>query len=198
MKIQLLTGTLLLLSSFTAYAQEAEDSQLYKKILWLDSQIFDRGFNQCQLPIFEKYMASDLEFIHDIGGTQNKQQFMTAVQKNICSNPDGKPIRTLTRGSTHVFPLKDNGVLYGAIQQGQHTFHTKGADLSKTGYTNAKFTHVWLLRNGLWQLKNSLSYDHQKMPSRLPIKTNHKSHGTKPINLFAITIASFTFSLQFR
>lgn len=193
MKIQILAGTLLLLSSFASKAQVAENSQLHQKILMLDRQIFELGFNQCQLPIFDKYIATDLEFLHDKSGTQNKQQFMAAVQKNICSNPDGKPIRTLTRGSTQVFPLKNNGVLYGAIQQGQHRFHMKGADLSKTGYTNAKFTHVWLLRNGFWQLKNSLSYDHQHVFNSPPKKPRH----TKSINLFKVTIASFTFSLQF-
>ena len=198
MKIQLLAGTLLLLSSFTSQAQEAENSVLYQKIIWLDSQVFELGFNQCQLPIFDKYIATDLEFLHDKSGTQNKQQFMTAVQNNICSNPDGKPIRTLTNGSTQVFPLKNNGVLYGAIQQGQHRFHTKGADVSKTGYTNAKFTHVWLLRNGLWQLKNSLSYDHQNVFNKKSSKNTNKSSNSLPINLFKITIASFTFSLQFR
>ena len=148
--------------------------------------------------MFDKYIADDLEFFHDIGGTQNKQQFMTAVKKNICSNPDGKPIRTLTRGSTHVFPLKNNGVLYGAIQQGQHTFHTTGADLSKTGYTNAKFTHIWLLRNGLWLLKNSLSYDHQHVFNKPTNKITSKSRHSKAINLFKITIGVFTFSMQFR
>jgi hypothetical protein len=199
MKIQLLTSLFLMLTMTSPiHAQEAENSELYQKIMWLDNQLFEQGFNQCKLPVFEKYIAEDLEFFHDIGGTQNKKQFMVAVQKNICSNPDGKPIRTLTAGSTQVFALKNNGVLYGAIQQGQHTFHIKGADLSKAGYTNAKFTNIWLLRNGMWQLKSALSFDHQQAFKNTKSKPINQKVGRVLLKLFEVKLSSFIFSLYFK
>jgi hypothetical protein len=179
----------------TANAQVSENSKLFKDIMDLDSQIFEQGFNQCKPGVFEKYTASDLEFFHDTGGTQNRSEFLQAVKKNICSNPNGKPIRTLVAGSTQVFPLENNGVLYGAVQMGIHRFDTKGADVAKVGYTLAKFTHVWLIRDGQWLLKSSISYDHQHKDGKLASTATVKKALLQPLKLFELTIASITLRL---
>ena len=128
-----LAFALFLCGSQTAYAQVAENEKLFKDVMELDSHLFDEAFNQCKLNVLDKYISPDLEFFHDKGGTQNRAQFFEAIKKNICSNPDGKPIRTLVPGSSQVFPLENNGVLYGAVQMGVHRFDTKGADVAVDG-----------------------------------------------------------------
>lgn len=190
-----LAFALLICGLQTAHAQVSENSSLFKDVMNLDSQIFEQGFNQCKPGIFEKFTANDLEFFHDIGGTQNRSEFLQAVKKNICSNPNGKPIRTLVPGSTQVFPLENNGVLYGAVQMGVHRFDTKGADVAVEGYTLAKFTHVWLIRNGQWQLKSAISYDHQHKDGKIASAVSVKNALLKPLKLFELTIASLTLGL---
>ena len=108
------------------------------------------------------FISDDLEFYHDQGGlTTNKEDFLNAVKNNICSKPEMKPIRKIVQGSLEVFPLYENGKLYGAIQKGVHDFYIRepSKELYKT--SSAKFTHVWILNNNEWILKRVLSYDHK-------------------------------------
>lgn len=179
--------------STSAKAQVAENSALFNTVMELDRQLFDEGFNQCQLDRFEKLAAPDLEFFHDKGGRQNRAQFLKASRENICGNPNSRPLRTLLPGSTQVFALENNGVLYGAIQQGMHRFHTQGQDPAKSGYTDAKFSHVWILNKGVWQLNTALSFDHQFVkPGKAVAKAAPKLQ-----TLFGLTLASYRLSLDY-
>ena len=96
-------------------------------------------------------------------------------------------------GSTQIFALENNGVLYGAIQQGVHRFHTQGQDPAKTGYTDAKFSHVWIVNKGVWQLKTALSFDHQAVkPGQAAAKPAPKAQ-----TLFGLTLASYRLQLDY-
>ena len=190
---------LLMLLAWTlpAKAQVAENSTLFKTVMALDSKLFDEGFNQCKLARFEKLAAPDLEFFHDKGGRQNRAEFLQASRTNICGKPKNRPVRTLLPGSTQVFVLENNGVLYGAIQQGVHRFHTQGQDPSKHGYTDAKFSHVWILSNGQWQLKTALSFDHQQIApgAAKPLAIKAKKE-PKPYTIFNFSIAPYSLRLE--
>lgn len=143
-------------------AQVGAESDLYKELKSRDSLLFDLGFNQCKIDEFEHFISQDLEFYHDQGGlTTNKEDFLNAVKNNICSNPDKKPIRELIKGSLEVYPLYENGKLYGAIQKGIHDFYIKEPNKELYKTSSAKFTHVWILENNDWILKRVLSYDHK-------------------------------------
>ncbi len=144
-----------------ATAQVEESSELYHTLAQKDSLIFDEGFNRCNYGALEEVIANDLEFYHDTGGIQDREAFFKATRENICSSPDRKPIRELVPGSLTVFPLRKKGELYGAIQKGEHRFYIKepGKEMYLTSI--AKFTHLWLLREGKWKLTRVLSYDHR-------------------------------------
>lgn len=180
--------------STSAKAQVAENSALFRTIMALDNQLFEEGFNQCLLARFEALISSDLAFYHDKGGAQDRKEFLDGFRKNICANPEGKPLRTLVPGSTRIFPMSDNGVLYGAVQTGEHTFQMKGKSSAAEGYTVAKFTHLWLLKNGRWQLQNALSYDHQSVKPGQPAA----KAAPKPQTLFGLTLASYRLSLDYQ
>lgn len=59
-----------------------------------------------------------------------------------------------------IYPLRDNGKLYGAIISGEHYFYrvTEGQPDRLTG--KARFTHILLLKDGVWQVARVLSFDH--------------------------------------
>ena len=187
-------ATLFLFSlSTAAKAQVAENRPLFKTVMELDRQLFDEGFNQCKLARFETLAAPDLEFFHDKGGRQNLAEFLKASRQNICGNPNSRPGRTLLPGSTQIFALENNGVLYGAIQQGVHRFHTQGQNPAKYGYTDAKFSHVWIVNKGVWQLKTALSFDHQSVkPGQTAAKPAPKAQ-----TLFGLTLASYRLQLDY-
>ena len=86
---------------------------------------------------------------------------IAAVKNNICGNPDQKPIRKADPLSLEVFPLFQNGRLYGMIQTGIHDFYIREKGKPDRHTSRAKFTHVWFLDNGRWLLREVLSYDHK-------------------------------------
>lgn len=142
-----------------------KNSELFINLKQRDSVFFERGFNLCDIDFLLENIAQDLKFFHDQSGIQNKHQFIENTKKYICSNPEKKPIRKPEKGSFKVFPLYNNGELYGAIQNGMHHFYIREKG-KKDVWTNiAKFTHVWILEGGIWKLSQVLSYDHQIPPA---------------------------------
>ncbi|UII20720.1 nuclear transport factor 2 family protein [Fulvivirga ligni] len=133
-------------------AQEANTSELYLQLKSMDSLLFNVGFNQCDISQFENLTSEDFEFYHDRGGvTRLKDDFVESIKNGVCGGGKSTVQRELVENSLQVYPLTQNGVLYGAIQMGVHRFHD----------TTAKFTHVWLLEDGEWKISRALSYDHQ-------------------------------------
>lgn len=163
---------LLVLSSQQAAAQllpraahAPSDPALFETLRRADSQVFDEGFNQCNFLALEQAMHPDLQFLHDENGIQNRDAFFKAFRDSICSNPERKPIRKLVEGSLVVYPLKNEGELYGAVQMGVHEFFVVEPGKEPRFTVNGRFVHTWLRDNDQWKLYRVVSYDHQQ-PAR--------------------------------
>ena len=147
-----------LLFFFPSFAQADKNSELYKTILVKDSFLFDVGFNHCDIKQFENLLSDNLQFYHDKDGISDKTKFIKDLKIGICSIKANRQVqRFLIPESTEIFPLYKNGVLYGAVQNGEHSFSEKRE--SQAGI--AKFTNVWQLENRDWKLISSFSFDHQ-------------------------------------
>jgi len=147
--------------SITVSAQTEKSSALYQIIKQQDSLLFNLGFNNCDLSQFENLLSEKFEFYHDQSGiTNSKSAFINSIKNGLCKSND-KPKRVLMENSLEIYPLKNNGILYGAIQTGTHHFYAIEKD--KTAYLTsiAKFNHLWILEHGNWKLSKGLSYDHQ-------------------------------------
>lgn len=141
-------------------SQVKPDSELFSILKKNDSILFHSAFNNCKYSDLEKIIASDLEFYHDQGGiTNGKQLFIQTLKKNICSNEKSKPIRKLLGNSLQVYPMYENGELYGAIQKGKHNFYLDNEGKILPTVT-ADFTHLWIKKNKKWMLTRVLSYNH--------------------------------------
>ncbi|HMB99411.1 MAG TPA: nuclear transport factor 2 family protein [Flavobacteriaceae bacterium] len=151
---------------FTGYSQVEENSMLFKELKAKDSILFEISFNKCQLEALDNLLGEDLEFYHDQGGINNsKNEFISTMKNGICSETNNlKSRRELIDGSLKVFPLYDNGDLYGAFQTGEHRFFESHKGEPEKAGSIAKFSHLWLKENNEWKLKRVISYDH-KMPS---------------------------------
>ncbi len=160
---------------FMGIAQVAEDSQLFTTLQKLDQSLFEDGFNNCNMDMFESYLSSNLEFYHDKGGiTDSKEVFIKSFGENMCDQ-NKKPIRKLVAGSLSVFPLNDNGILYGAIQKGIHEFFIQEPGKKLYKVEVSRFTHVWLKEGEDWKLSRALSYDHkQPKPEAQEITVSEK------------------------
>jgi hypothetical protein len=143
-------------------AQVATDSDLFKTLAEKDSLLFNALFNTCDTVILKELLADDLEFYHDQAGTTfGGQTFLREGVINGLCKLSYKARREVDKASLQVFPLKKNGVLYGAIQSGKHRFYAKEKDKAEYFTSVALFTHVWILENGAWKLERVLSFNHQ-------------------------------------
>jgi len=159
MKTLLLLIFFSLVNSIKILAQEK--NILFQELKHQDSVFFERGFNRCDLDYLKNQVAGDLRFYHDQGGFQDKTKFLENIANNICGSPAQKPIRKVAPESLEVFPLYASGKIYGAIQTGVHHFYIREKEKKDRWTSTAKFTHLWILENGSWQLTEVLSYDHQ-------------------------------------
>ncbi|GAA0858970.1 nuclear transport factor 2 family protein [Aliiglaciecola litoralis] len=140
-------------------AQVSESEVLFKVLELKDQALFKQGFNQCDLSITASLISDDLEFYHDQGGVdKGKAAFLNTLKNGLCQTGQNKIARHLVSGSLKVFPMYDQGELYGAIQIGEHNFAPSGEPVVVE--LPARFTHLWLLQDGEWRLARVLSYDH--------------------------------------
>lgn len=159
---RLFTLLLLCLSNGALFAQ-GNNEELPAAILHKDS-LFWRGYNTCDTSLFAEFFADDVEFYHDNGGvTMGLAALLESFRKNLCSG-NFRLRREVVDGSAKVFPLRKDGVIYGAILSGDHLFYLTEKDQPERLEGRAKFTHLWLLRNGEWKMTRVLSYDHGPAP----------------------------------
>lgn len=157
-KKSIITLLLLIVCWTNSMSQITKTNTLYKIILAQDSLLFSVGFNTCDIKQFENLLSDDFKFYHDKDGTSDKVKFLRDLKNGLCKDPERKQVkRILIEESTQIFPLYDNGILYGAIQNGSHLFYESPE--SEPGI--AKFSHVWYIKNDSWKLSTSLSFDHQ-------------------------------------
>jgi hypothetical protein len=103
----------------------------------------------------------DLTFYHDQAGIQNRESFLANIKNNICSDLNKKPIRKVIEESLEVYPMYNEGVIYGAVQTGIHDFYIRESNKADIKTSTAKFIHLYLLVNGNWLLKEVISFDHK-------------------------------------
>jgi hypothetical protein len=149
-------GLAMLAGSGLAAAQQenspaAKDSDLYKTIAEQDRKVFD-AIDRCDMTTERAMWADDAEFYHDKAGLMTGGQTITdAIKNNLC----GKVKRELVPGTLEVYPM--NG--YGAVEIGVHRFlHPYAQDHGEIG--EAKFIHLWRLKDGKWQITRVISFDH--------------------------------------
>lgn len=145
-----------------SYCQVEKNDPLYKTIIAKDSLLFSEGFNKCNMIPFEELIADNFEFYHDkSGSTLSKRKFISDLKNGLCSNPESYTSnRRLIKNSTKIYPLYNNEMLYGAIQNGSHTFFESNNKQPFLERSTAKFTSLWLIENDTWVLKRTLSFDH--------------------------------------
>nr|WP_299389284.1 nuclear transport factor 2 family protein [Allomuricauda sp.] len=151
--------------SLVSMAQVEADSELFQTLKEKDSILFDAAFNTCDINTLNAMFTEDFEFYHDKGGlTTGRNTFVEQIKEGCNNRIAGEPQpakRHLVAGSLEVFPLYKNGELYGAIQNGVHTFEFLNEKKEYQKGDIAKYTHLWILEDGSWKIKRELSYDHQ-------------------------------------
>jgi len=175
----IITILAVLLSAGALKAQVSEKDTLFIELQKKDSILFEDGFNKCNLSAVANLLDSGFEFYHDQNGVQDNNVFLQGFKESICENPKGKPIRKLQKGSLVVYPLYNEGQLYGAIQTGIHDFYMQEPGKPLRFTESGSFMATWLLENGQWKIKREFSYHHNK-----PDRYGDKFDDNYPFPLF--------------
>lgn len=160
-RIILATVTFVISSTF-AYSQQSDDE--VTQLIVRNDSLFWKAYNTCDIAGMTTLFRDDVEFYHDKGGpSYGVDTLMSIIKKNLCSKSDFRLRREPVKDSYRVFTLRSNNQVYGAIQSGEHVFYIveKGKE-HLDGL--AKFTHLWLLKDGKWKMSRVLSYDHGPAP----------------------------------
>ncbi len=142
-----------------------EDAEIYEILRKKDSVLFQAAFDDCDPETMATLFSEDFEFYHDKAGlTKGRKTFLFPMYER-CRDRDTGWIqpsrRILIQNSLKVFPLRNQGELYGAIQEGRHRFEFLNEEQEYQKGDIARFIHLWMLDDGQWKIKRELSYDHQ-------------------------------------
>jgi hypothetical protein len=128
--------------------------------------VFWDAYNRCDVEKMSEFFWPDFEFYHDKGGlTVGLDAFVAALKTGLCGKPNYLLRREAIADTVKVYPLRKNGVTYGAVISGDHYFYIN--DNGKPEYRDgvAKFFHVWLVKHGTWKMARVISYDHRDAPT---------------------------------
>lgn len=139
---------------------QTEQQKLSSTILAKDS-LFWITYNNCDTTQFQNFFTEDVEFYHDKGGlTLGLENLALSIKKNLCGNNNFRLRREAIAGTVKVYPLQKSDTIYGAILSGEHVFYILEKGKKERLDGQARFTHVWLLNNGVWKMSRIISYDH--------------------------------------
>ena len=151
---------LVLGTTLPAVAAENPPSGVSDAVLQRDG-LFWKAYNACDVPAMAEFFTEDVEFYHDRGGpTLGHPAFVAALREGLCGNPSSTLRREAVDGTVHVFPMKKNDVVYGAVLSGEHVFYVRQKGKPEFLDGRAKFTHLWTVKDGVWKMSRVLSYDH--------------------------------------
>ncbi|WP_250255656.1 class A beta-lactamase-related serine hydrolase [Chryseobacterium sp. Marseille-Q3244] len=142
-------------------AQLPKTDSLYKIIMSKDSLLFSVGYNTCNTGQMESLLSDGFEFYHDKGGFEDRKVFITHFKNGLCKSPETYQVkRVLLEKSNEIYPMYKDGKIYAAIQNADHLFYERVGSQPEKLVGEARFTHLWVLENNEWKLKNSLSFNH--------------------------------------
>jgi hypothetical protein len=146
---------LCLLTSSRLFAQ--------KDVILHKDSLFWQAYNAGDAKSMMVFISPDVEFYHDNGGiTLGLPNLEASLEKGLFRNLDSFRVRReAVPGSVEVYPMRADGKIYGAIISGRHLFYDKVAGKPEYLAGQARFTHLWLLKDGEWKMTRILSFDHE-------------------------------------
>lgn len=168
---------------FTTVTNAQTEQEKVTALIFHKDSLFWNAYNNCDTATFRSFITDDVEFYHDKGGiTLGADKLTLSIKNNLCSNKDFHLRREAVAGTVKVFTLQDANVIYGAIISGEHYFYITEGNKKEFRDGWAKFTQLWILKNGVWKMSRILSYDHAPAPY---------INARKEINLSAAAVKQF-------
>jgi hypothetical protein len=155
----------LLFPSFTFQVNAQANRDDITQTVLLRDALFWNAYNDCNVAAMQPFFTDDVEFYHDKGGpTFGLANLVDSFRKMCDSRKQIHVRREAAKDTVKVFPMKSSDVIYGAIISGDHYFYTQEEGKKEHLEGLARFTHLWLLKDGQWKMSRVLSFDHGSPP----------------------------------
>jgi hypothetical protein len=106
------------------------------------------------------HLAKDVEFYHDLGGVELGYDALAKVNAGMDSIKN-RARRVLVPDTLRIFPMRRGPDVYGAIVMGDHDFFRTESGKVVKKWSRSSFTHLMLLKEGVWKIARIYSYNHQ-------------------------------------
>jgi hypothetical protein len=117
------------------------------------------AYNRADPVAMNAFLADDVEFYHDRGGTLIGKRALAAVNSEMGSG-DHTLRREVIAGTVKFFPMRKDDVVYGYLSTGEHQFIVVPKDKPEFLAGRAIFTQLWVLQGKEWKLSRIFSYEH--------------------------------------
>lgn len=125
-------------------------------------EIYWNDFNFGASAALNAHLTQDVEFYHDLGGSLLGYDALSKVNAGMDNTKD-RGRRVIVAGTLRVFPMRQGPDIYGAILMGDHDFFSTESGKIKKRVLRASFTHLMLLKEGVWKVARIYSYNHQQV-----------------------------------
>lgn len=117
------------------------------------------AYNRRDPVAMNAFLADDVEFYHDRGGTLIGKPALAAANGGMKTNPDHLR-REEFPGTVRFYPMRRGDDVYGAVVTGEHIFYITEPGKVEQRAGRALFTHLLLRKDGQWHITRILSYEH--------------------------------------
>ncbi|MCE3262396.1 MAG: hypothetical protein K0R43_1475 [Pseudoduganella sp.] len=121
---------------------------------------FWNDFNYSESAALNSHYSGDVEFYHDLGGTILGQGALAKVNAGM-DNAKNRGRRVLVPNTLRIFPMRKDKEIYGALVMGEHDFFSTESGKIVKRTVRSSFTHLILLKDGVWKIARIYSYDHK-------------------------------------
>lgn len=117
------------------------------------------AYNRADPVGMNAFLADDVEFYHDRGGTLIGKKALAAVNSEMGAG-DHTLRREVIPGTVKFFPMRKDDVVYGYLSTGEHQFIVIPKDKPEFLAGRALFTQLWVLQGKEWKVSRIFSYEH--------------------------------------
>ena len=117
------------------------------------------AYNRADPVAMNAFLADDVEFYHDRGGSLIGKKALAAVNSEMGTG-DHTLRREVIPGTVKFFPMRRDDVIYGYLSTGEHQFIVLPKDKPEFLAGRALFTQLWILQGKEWKVSRIFSYEH--------------------------------------
>lgn len=123
------------------------------------------AYNQADPGKMNAFLADDVEFYHDRGGTLIGKPALSAVNNEMKPGEENLR-RQAVPGTVHFWPMRKGEEIYGVLVTGEHQFFVVPKGKPEFAVGQAYFTQLMLLQDKSWKITRIFSYEHVDAPGK--------------------------------